>query len=315
LCCGKSIHLNCLAEWLKSNSSCPQCRSNLPPLSVGQESHQRRDDRRVAYGRERISIPIRDLTIEEFILNSLSSSSSDDSPSSSSSSSSESSTFFYSGLDYGGTDIQSFTSINDDASIRNLLSTRSDTPTPFQSQPLSNYITSDEEEQHNSDSDNDDSSNGNTYQSETDEDIGRYSFHTNDSQRSLDNYESNFELARNDDIDIVSDTQSTGYGETTGDMYDLLNEDSSVDSQNASYRGNGISSREISIRTSSMNLDFAPFRMSFLDPELLGSVQNVENGRWSNGVDSRGNNGDDILEVPEFARPEFLRATDDVHPN
>ena len=45
LCCGKPIHLNCLAEWLKKKSSCPQCRSDLPCLSVSEDTVERVDDR------------------------------------------------------------------------------------------------------------------------------------------------------------------------------------------------------------------------------------------------------------------------------
>jgi hypothetical protein len=35
LCCGKATHLNCIAEWLSMshNSSCPVCRSTLPPVT------------------------------------------------------------------------------------------------------------------------------------------------------------------------------------------------------------------------------------------------------------------------------------------
>jgi fido (protein-threonine AMPylation protein) len=32
LCCGKPIHLNCMAEWLSNKNSCPQCRTELPTL-------------------------------------------------------------------------------------------------------------------------------------------------------------------------------------------------------------------------------------------------------------------------------------------
>jgi fido (protein-threonine AMPylation protein) len=32
LCCGKAVHLNCMAKWLSVNDSCPQCRADLPPL-------------------------------------------------------------------------------------------------------------------------------------------------------------------------------------------------------------------------------------------------------------------------------------------
>jgi hypothetical protein len=33
LCCGKATHLNCIAEWLSNNNSCPVCRSELPPVT------------------------------------------------------------------------------------------------------------------------------------------------------------------------------------------------------------------------------------------------------------------------------------------
>ena len=32
LCCGKAVHLNCIAEWLSAHKSCPQCRCYLPSL-------------------------------------------------------------------------------------------------------------------------------------------------------------------------------------------------------------------------------------------------------------------------------------------
>jgi fido (protein-threonine AMPylation protein) len=32
LCCGKAVHLNCMAKWLSDNESCPQCRADLPSL-------------------------------------------------------------------------------------------------------------------------------------------------------------------------------------------------------------------------------------------------------------------------------------------
>jgi fido (protein-threonine AMPylation protein) len=41
LCCGKAIHLNCMAEWLSSNTSCPQCRATLPSIP---ERMRRNDD-------------------------------------------------------------------------------------------------------------------------------------------------------------------------------------------------------------------------------------------------------------------------------
>ena len=34
LCCGKAVHLNCIAEWLGSNESCPFCRSTIPKLET-----------------------------------------------------------------------------------------------------------------------------------------------------------------------------------------------------------------------------------------------------------------------------------------
>jgi hypothetical protein len=33
LCCGKAAHLNCIAQWLSSRNSCPQCRKELPSLA------------------------------------------------------------------------------------------------------------------------------------------------------------------------------------------------------------------------------------------------------------------------------------------
>ena len=326
LCCGKPIHLNCLAQWLKSNSSCPQCRADLPPLSVDQGSNQRRDDRRYHYGPPISVAPEEDSITDEFLFHSSSSSSSSESQSSSSSSSSESSGFFYSGLGYSVSDIQSITTIDDDdvedddertSSIRSLLPANSDSPTPLQSQPHSNYVTSDEEEQgyddYNIGENNGSSFSNRTYVSETDDGMDRYSFHTNDSQRSLVPYESNFELARNDNIDIVSDSQSTGSCDTSVGRDDELIEDSSVDERISQNNENSF--RETQTRTSSMSSEFVPFRMSFLDPELLGSVQNVQDGRTSSIQNDQLEESGNILDPPEVARPEFLRATDDVHPN
>ena len=34
LCCGKAVHLNCIAEWLGSNESCPVCRRTMPKLET-----------------------------------------------------------------------------------------------------------------------------------------------------------------------------------------------------------------------------------------------------------------------------------------
>jgi fido (protein-threonine AMPylation protein) len=45
LCCGKAVHLNCIAEWLSANSSCPQCRGDLPSLP---QRMRPRQERRVA---------------------------------------------------------------------------------------------------------------------------------------------------------------------------------------------------------------------------------------------------------------------------
>ncbi len=329
LCCGKPIHLNCLAVWLKKKSSCPQCRSDLPSLSMSQDTCQRVDDRRVTYGGEQVAA-MRGFSSDDFLFHSSSSSgsSSDDSSSSSSSSSTETSAYFYSGLDYGINDYPSVTTIDDEStrSIRSLLPTRSDTPIPFDS-PHPNYITSDEEDElvidsgdddassdeeeaNVRDSDRDDASNTNSYQSESYDDSDRYSFHTNDSARiSLTNHSSNFELARNDDIDIVSDSQSTAYNDTTEFGYGLLNDDgssgSSARSGNSSTRENEIlSAPEIS----SHNVEFAPFRVSFLDPELL---ENVQTERWSSGDNNRGNAGD-ISGVLEATRRD--PAVDDVQP-
>ena len=32
LCCGKAVHLNCIAEWLSNNTTCPNCRGTLPKV-------------------------------------------------------------------------------------------------------------------------------------------------------------------------------------------------------------------------------------------------------------------------------------------
>ena len=34
LCCGKAVHFNCMAKWLKEKSSCPQCRENFPDFDA-----------------------------------------------------------------------------------------------------------------------------------------------------------------------------------------------------------------------------------------------------------------------------------------
>ena len=33
LCCGKAVHLNCVAQWISSNNTCPNCREQFPALS------------------------------------------------------------------------------------------------------------------------------------------------------------------------------------------------------------------------------------------------------------------------------------------
>ena len=33
LCCGKAVHLNCIAEWLGGNNSCPACRTEMPKIT------------------------------------------------------------------------------------------------------------------------------------------------------------------------------------------------------------------------------------------------------------------------------------------
>lgn len=42
LCCGRAVHLNCIAEWLSANSSCPQCRGDLPSLPPRMRPRQAR---------------------------------------------------------------------------------------------------------------------------------------------------------------------------------------------------------------------------------------------------------------------------------
>jgi len=38
LCCGKAVHLNCIAEWLSNNMTCPNCRETLPKVQTRPES-------------------------------------------------------------------------------------------------------------------------------------------------------------------------------------------------------------------------------------------------------------------------------------
>jgi hypothetical protein len=44
LCCGKAFHLNCVAEWLSNNNSCPQCRSELPRMPTRMRRISSTDD-------------------------------------------------------------------------------------------------------------------------------------------------------------------------------------------------------------------------------------------------------------------------------
>ena len=44
LCCGKAVHLNCVAQWISSNTLCPNCREQFPALSPRIHSpHQNSD--------------------------------------------------------------------------------------------------------------------------------------------------------------------------------------------------------------------------------------------------------------------------------
>ncbi|KAG7364174.1 Fic/DOC family protein [Nitzschia inconspicua] len=94
LCCGKPVHFNCLAQWLSSHASCPQCRSNIPSLTIGNSNswdlfHRATDDEDSEVGRFLHFItddPDDDSSSDSW--SSSSSSSSDSSPSSDSSSSS-----------------------------------------------------------------------------------------------------------------------------------------------------------------------------------------------------------------------------------
>eukprot|EP00977_Amphora_coffeiformis_P012735 scaffold3224_cov158-Amphora_coffeaeformis.AAC.24 len=44
LCCGKAVHLNCVAQWISSNTSCPNCREQFPALSPRIHSPQENSD-------------------------------------------------------------------------------------------------------------------------------------------------------------------------------------------------------------------------------------------------------------------------------
>ena len=116
------------------------------------------------------------------------------------------------------------------------------------------------------------------------------------------------------DIDIVSDTESIYDQDTSDRRYHILNEDNSTDSERFVNRDTIIFPRDTSNRISPVNSDFEPFRMSFLDPELLGSVQNIQRETWSDERNSRGNDDDHILEVAEVAQTDSSRAPDNMNP-
>ena len=44
LCCGKAIHLNCMAEWLSTKNTCPQCRADMPRLPPRLRAPERHPD-------------------------------------------------------------------------------------------------------------------------------------------------------------------------------------------------------------------------------------------------------------------------------
>ena len=44
LCCGKAVHFNCMAKWLRQNASCPQCREKLPNLDASDDENSTSDD-------------------------------------------------------------------------------------------------------------------------------------------------------------------------------------------------------------------------------------------------------------------------------
>jgi fido (protein-threonine AMPylation protein) len=95
LCCGKPIHFNCMAQWLQSNKSCPQCRADLPLLST--TSNANTVDRPSARNLEGEDSEVERL-LNYISHESLDSSSSDSSSSSSSSDSSSDDSSF--GIDY-----------------------------------------------------------------------------------------------------------------------------------------------------------------------------------------------------------------------
>jgi len=46
LCCGKAIHLNCMAEWLSTKNTCPQCRADMPRLPPRLRAPEQNPDER-----------------------------------------------------------------------------------------------------------------------------------------------------------------------------------------------------------------------------------------------------------------------------
>ena len=44
LCCGKAVHLNCVAQWISSNTSCPNCREQFPALSPRVRARQQESE-------------------------------------------------------------------------------------------------------------------------------------------------------------------------------------------------------------------------------------------------------------------------------
>jgi len=259
LCCGKPVHFNCLAEWLSSNASCPQCRSSLPSLSRSRFSRQGREDPVVDYARDRIMLTDFDLG-ELTLYHSSSSSSSEESSSSSSSSSpsssllsssSSSSGFFYSGLDI---DLGSIASENGDEStrgIRNLLPYRSNTPTPGQGFTDYNHISTDEEDQHDYLSDNDDESSTNDIdRTETVNDGVIYALNVESTR------ESRFRAHERESLFQLCEDNAANNENHSDNEYDifLANEDT------GSFQGFSVHSPQ------------PP--MPFLDPEVLPVQQN-----------------------------------------
>ena len=53
LCCGKAVHFNCMAKWLRQNASCPQCREKLPNLDASDDENSTSSDDEIRYPRMR----------------------------------------------------------------------------------------------------------------------------------------------------------------------------------------------------------------------------------------------------------------------